>query len=115
MSFPLDPRHVAAMYDCLRALPPFDKWKLPESDEIEFRTPARADVFGEFLDGEPRIITISSARHSHTFTVMLTLAHEMIHLKQALEKTDNKNQHNADFKKLAKRVCSLNGWDYKAF
>lgn len=115
MSFPLHPKHVAAMYDCIRVLPPFDKFKLPESDEIEFRTPARADVFGEFQEGKPHVITISSARHSHTFTVMLTLAHEMLHLYQALQKTDNKNQHNAEFKRLAKRVCSLNGWDYKAF
>lgn len=115
MSFPLDPRHVAAMYDCLRVLPPFDKYKLPESDAIEFRTPARTDVFGEFLDGTPPVITISSARHAHTFTIILTVAHEMLHLIQARNKTDNKSQHNAEFRRLAKRVCSLNGWDYKAF
>lgn len=115
MSFPLHPNHVAAMYDCIKKLPPFDKWKLPESDAVEFRTPARADVFGEFTDGDPPVITISSARHAHTFTIFLTVAHEMVHLAQALKKTDNKNQHNDEFKRLAKRVCSLNGWDYKAF
>jgi len=53
--------------------------------------------------------------HSHTFTVLLTLAHEMIHLVQAIHKSDNKNQHNAEFKRLAKRVCHLHGFDYKAF
>ena len=115
MSFPLEPLHLVAMYDCLRVLPPFDKYKLPDSDGIEFRTTARRDIFGEFQYSKPPIITISSSMHSHTFTVLLTLAHEMIHLVQAIHKSDNKNQHNAEFKRLAKRVCHLHGFDYKAF
>jgi len=115
MSFPLEPTHLVAMYDCLRVLPPFDKFKLPDSDGIEFRATPRRDVFGEFQCGKPPIITVSSVKHSHTFTVLLTLAHEMIHLVQALQKTDNKNQHNAEFKRLAKRVCHIHGFDYKAF
>lgn len=112
MSFPLRPEHLAAMYDCLRILPPFSEWKLPESDAVEFRTPAIND-FGEFR--EPNIITVSSARHAHFDTIMQTLAHEMIHLQQHITKTENKYQHNADFKRKAKRVASNFGWDFRAF
>jgi thiamine monophosphate synthase len=75
--------------------------------------PARADVWGEFR--EPNIITVSSTQHGHLFSVIETLANEVIHLKQFLDKTDNKNQHNAEFKRLAKRVCSTMGWDEKRF
>ena len=115
MSFPLRPEHLAAMYDCFRQLPPFSEWKLPESDAIEFRTPARNDVFGEFQDGDPPIITVSSAKHAHTNTIILTLTHEMVHLAQSIHGHDNKNQHNADFRKRANRVCKLHGWDSLAY
>ena len=115
MSFPLRPEHLAHMYDMLKQLPPFSEWKIPDSDDIVFKTPARRDVCGEFQEGEPHTITVSVAMHSHLFTILLTLAHEMVHLAQTVKKTDNKAQHNADFRKRAKRVCSLNGWDYKAF
>ena len=115
MSFPLSPEHLAAMYDCYRQLPPFDKWKLPESDEIEFRTPARVDVDGEFIAGKPHVITVSSARHSYTFSIMQTLCHEMLHLHEERSGQSNKSQHNAAWKRLAKRVCAIHGWDYRAF
>lgn len=112
MSFPLSPEHLAHMYECLRQLPPFTEWKLPESDAVKFRTPAITD-YGEFR--YPNIITVSSMKHGHFDRLMETLAHEMVHYAQALKGTDNKAQHNADFKRRAKRVCSFFGWDYKGF
>lgn len=113
MSFPLSPVHLAHMYDMLRSLPPFDGWKLPDSDAIEFRTPARADVYGEFK--APNLIVVSVSMHSHLDTIIRTLAHEMIHLAQHIQGKDNKAQHNASYRRMAKRVTSLYGWDYKAF
>lgn len=112
MSFPLHPSHLAIMYECLRKLPPFKEWKLPDADEIEFRTPAIID-FGEFR--APNVITVSSARHANFDTIMQTLAHEMLHLHQHLTGTENRYQHNAEFKRLAKRVTKNFGWDSKAF
>ena len=60
----LDPLQLASIYECLRSLKPFSSWKLPNSDAIEFRTPARADVWGEFR--EPNIITVSSTQQELT-------------------------------------------------
>ena len=111
MSFPLTPQLLAHMWDCLREMPPFSKWKLPDSDAIEFRTPARDDIFGQFV--APNIVTVSASLHGHFDTVFKTLAHEAIHVVQHLNKTDNKNQHNADFARRAKAVCKTFGYDFK--
>jgi hypothetical protein len=113
MSFPLTPELLASMWDCLRQMPPFCKWKLPPAGMMEFRAPARADVFGEFR--APNTITISASLHGHFDTVFKTLAHEAIHVVQFLDKTENKNQHNADFLRKAKLVCKTFGYDFKGF
>lgn len=114
-----EPKHLAAMYDCLRQLPPFDKWGLPASEWVAFELPNRKDVMGEFISiAEPVAkykIKISALLHDHTFNIMLTLAHEMLHLAQTVNKTSTPAQHNQDFRERAKLVCKLHGWDTKLF
>jgi predicted metal-dependent hydrolase len=44
------------------------------------------------------------------------MAHEMIHLKQGISKTETPNAvHNAEFWRIAKSVCKRFGWDEKTF
>lgn len=113
------PQHIACMYDMLRQIPPFDKWGLPSSDWVSFEIPKRKDVLGEFIEvtgaAKPYTIKISSISHDHLFTIMQTLAHEMVHLAQSVKNTDNTSQHNLDFRKRSRSVCSIFGWDYKFF
>lgn len=114
MKAPLTPERVAATYEYLRSWPPFAGWKLPESDAIQFRTTERRDCCGEFRSDPPQIM-VSSALHWTMGSLIPTVAHEMIHLRQFRTGTDNRSQHNAEFVKIAKRVCRLYAWDYGQF
>jgi hypothetical protein len=113
MNLRLTPEMLAAMWDCLRQLPPFDAWRLPSSDHVEFRAPRRHDVFGEFR--APNIVVVSSALHGRFNTAFQTLSHEAIHFVQYLDKTESKSQHNADFCRRARSVCRIFGYDYRGF
>jgi len=118
MSDWVTPQRLASLYDFFRACPPFNRWRLPESDEVEFVTSPRRDLQGEcavFPDGT-NVITISTALNGHFDNVASILAHEMIHLGQRIRKMETANtMHNADFTKQAKLACRRFGWDYKAF
>lgn len=44
------------------------------------------------------------------------MAHEMVHVKQRVARTEtNGVEHNAEFRRLGKRVCARYGWDFKQF
>lgn len=111
------PHGVAAVWDMLRAMPPFSRWNLPPAEEVEFRTPQRSDVLGEWTkwEGGHHIVTISSKSHGHLLTLIQTVAHEMLHAYQDIKGTSNRAQHNAEFKRLAAQVCRALGFDEKAF
>lgn len=115
----LHPTHLAAAYDFLRALPPFNRWKLPPGEECHFHVSASADWHAEYQHWSEswgkeagHHIRVSAKRTQHTLTLVMNMAHEMIHLKQKLHKTETSNtQHNAEFHHLAARVCQIHGWD----
>ena len=116
----LTPQRVAAIYDCLRQFHPFDKWKLPPSDEVEFSVTGRKDVAGVFdrmyrqpLKGHK--ITISYLKHNHFDSIVRTVAHEMVHQAQEIAGMATTSQHNEDFLQRAKKVCSSMGWDAGQF
>ena len=116
----LTPQRIAAIYDCLRQFYPFNRWKLPEADAVEFRLAARTDIQGEFdhargtpLDGHR--ITISYLKHHHWDSTVRTVAHEMVHQSQEIAGTATTSQHNEDFKKRAHIVCKSFGWDEGQF
>ena len=111
------PQVVAAVWDMLRAMPPFCRWSLPPAEEVEFRTPQRSDVHGEWtriVDGH-HIVTISSQTNGHLLTLIQTVAHEQIHAYQDIKGTSTRAQHNAEFRRLAAQVCRSLGFDEKAF
>ena len=114
---PLKPEHCAAAYDFLRAFPPFDKWRMPPVEAVVFRVrclPERA--YGEYIaENGVHIITLSSLVISQPSTLLRTLAHEMIHLKQNVDGEETKAEHNASFKRHAARVSRLHGYDPREF
>lgn len=117
---PLTPDMVAAVYECLRQFPPFSSWKLPPAEEVEFRVHNQPNTMGEYTRyarTADHIVIVSSLTIGHFATLASVVAHEMVHLKQALDKTEPKRAggHNAEFRRLAKQVCKIHGWDYKAF
>ena len=116
MALRLTPAILEAGYEFLRATPPFRGWRLPHADDVEFAVGARSDCFGwyERPNGQHRIgITLKFC--GHTDTLLFYLAHEMVHLAQAIDGTATDGQHNADFGAKARRVCRAHGFDLKRF
>ena len=120
MSLPLTPETLAAAYDYLKATPPFNKWNLPESEDIKFKVGKGRRDYGSYRwDGKQHTVTISSNMVGHTATLLRYLAHEMIHIQ--LEETDMESRtggqdtHNAAFRVLAAQACKVHGFDPKAF
>jgi hypothetical protein len=61
-------------------------------------------------------VSISQNRVGHTSILMRTVAHEMIHQYQLRAWPETANtEHNAEFVRLAKRVCRVHGRDEKEF
>ena len=117
---PLTPDMVVAVYECLRQFPPFSRWKLPPADEVEFRVNHQSNTMGEYTRycrTTDHIVIVSSLTIGHFATLASVVSHEMVHLKQAIDKTEPKRVggHNAEFRRLSKQVCEVHGWDYKAF
>lgn len=116
MTLRLTPDNLAAAYDYLRTTDPFITWKLPKSGRVKFRVIKDPRVFADFgVENGAPVIRVSTARNGHTNTLLSTVAHEAIHLHQYLRKLETKGEHNADFKRRAKRICALHGFDPLTF
>lgn len=123
MTLPLTPDMLAAAYDFLRATPPFRGWKLPESDDVEFYVLTTHDRLGHYrayhkrdADGCFGEIAISARRVGHSAPLIYRMSHEMVHLYQEVKRTTTPNtEHNAEFYRLAERVCRYHGFDLKDF
>ncbi len=119
MSLPLTPEILEAAYEFLRNTPPFKGWKLPVGDEVEFTVTLLRDREGDhttYRGTSDHVIRVSSNKIGHTASLVVVMAHEMIHAKQAVAKTFTANaEHNAEFRRLAKSVCKLHGFDPKTF
>lgn len=114
MTLRLTPDMLAAAYDFLRTTNPFKSWRLPESDALGFhvvRQPELSAAFG-VEKGIP-FIRVSEIHNGHAATLLATLAHEMIHLRQYL--TGDREHHGPRFKRMAVRICRAHGFDPKTF
>ena len=113
----LTPRLMAAAYDLLGQTQPFDEWNLPPSEEIRFvvgRTNTLRGHFIERVKGKYEIM-LSRGSLSHTNSILMTMAHEMIHLFEATVGVASKGQHGAHFHAWARRISRIHGWDPKLF
>ena len=118
MSLSLTPHMLAAAYAYLRECSPFKAWGLPLADEVEFCVTRHRDREADHNTrsrAKEHIIRVSSYAVKTTDGLMQAMAHEMIHARQAIDGTANRAQHNAEFKRLANRVCRQHGWKYDTF
>ena len=116
MGLPITPARLEAVYEMLRAWPPFCRWSLPRSSEVQFHVARhnRHDALW-WIDGGHHV-ELSMKRHGHLATVVASVAHEMVHVRQRVAKTETRGvEHNAEFKRLAKLVCTRFGFDYGQF
>lgn len=119
MALRLTHENLPAAYEYLRACEPFSKWKLPEADEVGFQVTRHRDRYAH-MQGYQRStqaeIAISEKRVGSSHGLIEVMAHEMIHLHQHLAGTETAGtQHNAQFMKLARKVCEIHVFDPRAF
>jgi hypothetical protein len=110
---------IKAIYTMLRLLPPFCRWGLPEPDAIKF-TICNGTHHGMYsVDEKDRInIEINPYTHITLFMLTMTIAHEMVHIRQdqlgQLPNSESK-QHNKAFQRLARMVCKELGFEPTEF
>lgn len=107
---------LRAAYNYLNETPPFNKWNLPDGDDIEFIV-ARAhdhDGWHTFKDGK-HTIAISTTRVGFTDTLLRTMAHEMVHLHEQHSGACSSGHHGKTFRRFAAQVCAAHGFDPKGF
>jgi len=118
----LTPEMLEGAYEYLRVSPPFCGWGLPHADQVMFRVLGAKDRFGHFRGRHRKArgddgfseIAISAGLVKSTDLLISTMAHEMIHLYQD-ETGTARGHHNPKFRKLAKRVCTIHGFDLESF
>lgn len=117
MTLRLTPEALAAAYDYLRTTAPFDRWNLPESEDVVFRVTKTPHVRGRYLFESGRHVIEASTRClGHTLSVMALMAHEMVHLHQRHVCMETPGaEHNAAFHKIAGQVCRVHGFDERLF
>lgn len=120
MALQLTPAVIAGAYEFLRLTPPFRAWKLPPAGEVEFVVCRHRMQLGYHRGIRRKVrsheIGISENCVGHTNTLLKTMAHEMIHQHQQRARTETSGaEHNAEFIRLARRVCRFHGWDEKEF
>jgi len=117
MPLRITPDVIRNAYEYLRSTRPFNSWKLPHADKIQIRTVLAHDKLGEWrFDNKHHCISINDKYISTSFSLLTTLAHEMIHMAQYVLKTETSNsEHNKDFFKKVKTVARHHGFDSKWF
>jgi hypothetical protein len=115
----LTPDCLENAYEYLRTTPPFRGMNLPHADNLVFRVMGARDRFGHFRGRFKTVpdfneIGVSIRSVNSTDLLMATMAHEMIHLYQD-ETGTARGHHNPKFRKLAKRVCAIHGFDPETF
>jgi hypothetical protein len=110
-------------YELLRLTPPFKAWHLPEADAVEFHAVsikgvAQAEHYvlaNLKKKTEHHVIRLNPKRHHTLAAVMMTLAHEMCHMREYELGYRITGCHGAKFDELAKSVCKHHGFDRGQF
>lgn len=111
----ITPELVENVYELLRMTPPFNRWKLPHADEVKFHIIAPKRYYADHsveLNGT-HLIRVSAASVMTLSVLTQVLAHEMIHLKQAMMKA--RDIHGKTFQKMAMQVCLVHHFDIGTF
>lgn len=113
----LTPARLAAVYDMLRAFPPFDRWRLPPGKDVKFRVLRRKDFQAQWwIEGDRHHIDVCAPKHYRIDNLAATMAHEMLHVRQRLNGTETRGaEHNVEFNRLAALVCKKLGFDLGQF
>lgn len=117
MALVFTPDALRASYNYFCETPPFDRWNLPDGEDVEFRViKSRTDAGWHKIENGRDIIAASSGTIGRTHSLMELVAHEMVHLHQRRIGTETPGvTHNRAFHLLAAQVCRHHGFDPKLF
>jgi len=93
---------------------------MPEGEDVKFIVGKFGGTFAQYQwDGNRHTVSFSEKAIGHSYTLLVVLSHEMIHMhleETGMESTSPRaSVHNAAFRKLAAQVCRVHGFDPKAF
>jgi hypothetical protein len=106
------PQTVQAVYEMLIQLPPFNRWNLPPSKDVNFEVTKDPTCYGEY-EPEPHTIRLSSAKLGFLDNVTRTMAHEIIHMRLYIKGSKSWDKHDAVFNNLSHKVATQLGYDPK--
>jgi hypothetical protein len=106
------PQTVQAIYEMLIQVPPFNRWNLPPSKDVNFEVINDQNCYGEY-EPEPHTIRISSAKLSFIDHLTRTMAHELIHLRLYTKGSKSWDKHDKAFTDLSYKVATQLGYDPK--
>lgn len=118
MSLHLTIEMIELSYDLLRETPPFKRWKLPHSDEIQFDIIEVDTHSADYIlvRDKTHRIRINNKWTGTLAKLIANLAHEMVHLRlESVCQNDRDDQHGPEFQRLAAQVCRHHGFDRKGF
>lgn len=104
----LTPDLLRSAYALLRETAPFDKWALPEAEDVEFRVLRTCRWYGDCQRrGEQWIIRLSESKHPRLLGMLSTMAHELIHvhLREVACHRDS-HHHGPAFRGYAEQVLA---------
>lgn len=113
----ISPDDMARGYELIRHSKPYNAWKLPHADEVEFHaSPMKGrDQAEYFWNGTRHVIRLNTRKH-HTFeSMLLTLRHEMLHVREKMAGLRFDIKHGRDFKRWANQVCRIHVLDRGQF
>jgi hypothetical protein len=120
----IQPDKMAAAYELVRVMEPFNQWAkeeggvdFPHSDEVEFRIvgDSRSWAWKQRKPDGSYILAYSDKAPTQVHYFVMYMAHEMIHLYQDMNGLENTWMHNSDFRARAEEVCAIHGYDLKMF
>lgn len=119
MTLQLTPDILEACYEYLRVTAPFNRCRLPDPDDLEFRVTRHNDRFGHFDDRDGKHpfpnISISEKFVKTTLGLAEVMSHELVHVALFVRGDAGWEKHGASFKRMAKAVCRHHGFDPKTF
>ena len=117
MSLPLTPDILRHSYDFLNTTPPFNRWNLPDGEEITFVViRSKTDAGWHMFDGGKHTIAISGRCVGFTHKLIEVMAHEMVHAHEKHAGAARSGvAHSAAFHRWAAQVCKIHGFDPKGF
>lgn len=123
----LTPETIDASYELLRTTLPFRRWNLPKGDDVVFRvvrsigcTPYTwAQHLSDRQTTNPfkgqHLIDVNELRVRQLGTLIVTMAHELCHVRESMLISYTGEAHGATFNRLADQVCRHHGFDRGAF